>query len=102
MDTRSKQNKAFSTTRYAANLTMPAAKQMMLWLGGIVKRENKLIQEQTMQYFLQLVEHDMNGMRQEMEKLICYVGHRQVIEKADVDAVCCVFEIGRASCRERV
>lgn len=44
-----------------------------------------------MQYFLQLVEHDMNGMRQEMEKLICYVGHRQVIEKADVDAVCCVF-----------
>ena len=38
-----------------------------------------------------LVEHDMNGMRQEMEKLICYVGHRQVIEKADVDAVCCVF-----------
>ena len=50
----------------------------MLWLGGIVKRENKLIQEQTMQYFLQLVEHDMNGMRQEMEKLICYVGHRQI------------------------
>ena len=91
VDKRSKLFKAVSSTGYAANLTMPGDKQLMLWLGGIVKRENKLIQEQTMQYFLQLVEHDMNGMRQEMEKLICYVGHRQVIEKADVDAVCCVF-----------
>lgn len=91
VDKRSKLFKAVSSTGYAASLTMPGDKQLMLWLGGIVKRENKLIQEQTMQYFLQLVEHDMNGMRQEMEKLICYVGHRQVIEKADVDAVCCVF-----------
>ena len=72
VDKRSKLFKAVSSTGYAANLTMPGDKQ-------------------TMQYFLQLVEHDMNGMRQEMEKLICYVGHRQVIEKADVDAVCCVF-----------
>ena len=63
VDKRSKLFKAVSSTGYAANLTMPGDKQLMLWLGGIVKRENKLIQEQTMQYFLQLVEHDMNGMR---------------------------------------
>ena len=64
VDKRSKLFKAVSSTGYAANLTMPGDKQLMLWLGGIVKRE---------------------------KKLICYVGHRQVIEKADVDAVCCVF-----------
>ena len=91
VDKRNKLFKAVSAAGYAANLTMPGDKQLILWLAGMVKKENKLIQEQTLQYFLQIVEHDMNGMRQEMEKLICYVGHRQVIEKADVDAVCCVF-----------
>ena len=91
VDKRNKLFKAVSAAGYAANLTMPGDKQLILWLAGMVKKENKLIQEQTLQYFLQIVEHDMNGMRQEMEKLICYVGQRQVIEKADVDAVCCVF-----------
>ena len=50
VDKRSKLFKAVSSSGYAANLTMPGDKQLMLWLGGIVKRENKLIQEQTMQY----------------------------------------------------
>ena len=85
VDKRNKLFKAVSAAGYAANLTMPGDKQLILWLAGMVKKENKLIQEQTLQYFLQIVEHDMNGMRQEMEKLICYVGQRQVIEKADVD-----------------
>ena len=83
--------KAVSSAGYAACLTIPGDKQLILWLAGMVKKENKLIQEQTLQYFLQLVEHDMNCMRQEMEKLLCYVGDRQVIERDDVDAVCSVF-----------
>ncbi len=91
VDKRNKLFKAVSGEGYAANLTIPNDKQLILWLAGMVKRENKLIQEQTLQYFLQLVEHDMNCMRQEMEKLICYVGKREVIERSDVDAVCSAF-----------
>lgn len=91
VDKRNKLFKAVSAAGYAANLTIPNDKQLLVWLAGMVKRENKLIQEQTLQYFLQLVEHDMNCMRQEMEKLLCYVGERQVIERSDVDAVCSVF-----------
>lgn len=91
VDKRNKLFKAVSSAGYAANLTIPGDKQLILWLAGMVKKDNKLIQEQTLQYFLQLVEHDMNCMRQEMEKLLCYVGERQVIERADVDAVCSVF-----------
>ncbi|MGN0203133.1 MAG: DNA polymerase III subunit delta [Coprococcus sp.] len=91
VDKRNKLFKAVSAAGYAANLTIPNDKQLILWLAGMVKRENKLIQEPTLQYFLQLVEHDMNCMRQEMEKLLCYVGERQIIEKTDVDAVCSVF-----------
>lgn len=91
VDKRNKLFKVVSAAGYAANLTVPSDKQLLMWLGSIVKKEHKLIQEQTLQYFLQLVEHNMNAMRQEMEKLICYVGDRQVIEKADIDAVCCVF-----------
>lgn len=91
VDKRNKLFKAVSSAGYAANLTIPGDKQLIIWLAGMVKRENKLIQEQTLQYFLQLVEHNMNTMCQEMEKLLCYVGERQVIERADVDAVCSVF-----------
>lgn len=91
VDKRNKLFKAVSSAGYAACLTIPGDKQLILWLAGMVKKENKLIQEQTLQYFLQLVEHDMNCMRQEMEKLLCYVGDRQVIERDDVDAVCSVF-----------
>ena len=91
VDKRNKLFKAVSAAGYAANLTIPNDKQLILWLAGMVKRENKLIQEPTLQYFLQLVEHDMNCMRQEMEKLICYVGECQIIERDDVDAVCSPF-----------
>lgn len=58
------------------------------WLLGRLKRENKNITKAAMQEFFDRVGRDMGVLDREMEKLICYCMDREVIERADVEAVC--------------
>lgn len=58
------------------------------WLLGRLKRENKNITRAAMQEFFDRVGMDMGVLDREMEKLICYCMDREVIERADVEAVC--------------
>ena len=41
-------------------------------------------------HFLETVDNDMENIRQETEKLICYTEGRDVVTTADVDAICSV------------
>ena len=90
-DKRSKLYKAIAKNGYAAQLTRPDERQLLIWLAQMVKKEGKQIRESTLRYFLGLVDNDMSSLLSEMEKLICYTGTRPVIENADVDAVCSVY-----------
>lgn len=90
-DKRNKLYKAVSSAGYIATLNVPPDKQLVTWLAGMIRREDKQIRESTLDYFMSLVAHDMNSLANEMEKLIAYVGERPYIERADVDAVCSVF-----------
>ena len=91
VDKRNKLYKAVAAAGHVATLSVPPDKQLTLWLAGMVGREDKQIRESTLQYFMQLVPHDMYSMANEMEKLITYVGEKTYIDRSDVDAVCCVF-----------
>ncbi len=91
VDKRNKLYKAASSAGYIATLNVPPDKQLVTWLAGIIRREDKQIRESTLNYFMTLVSHDMYSLANEMEKLIAYVGDRPYIERADVDAVCSVF-----------
>lgn len=58
------------------------------WILGILKKEGKQITGQTMALFLEKTGTDMNIIRLELEKLLCYTMDKTVIDKEDVEAVC--------------
>ena len=89
-DKRSKLFKAVSKAGYAANMASPDEKTLKLWLGQTLKKAGKAISEATAMHFLETVDNDMENIRQETEKLICYTEGRDVVTTADVDAICSV------------
>ena len=54
---------------------------------GILAKEGKKITGRTMELFLSKTGDDMENIRMELEKLVCYTMGRDVITKEDVDAV---------------
>ena len=84
VDKRGKLYKAVKKYGYAAEFAVPNDKVLMQWLASLAGKAG------TLRYFLQLVAHDMFTMSMEMEKLISYVGERDVIEDADLEEICCV------------
>lgn len=58
------------------------------WAFGFIKKEGKQITERTLELFLEKTGTDMNRIRLELEKLLCYTLERDVIEEKDVEAVC--------------
>ena len=58
------------------------------WVLGILNKEGRKITEETMRGFLQRIGSDMERIDRELEKLLCYTIGKDVIETADVEAVC--------------
>lgn len=61
---------------------------LMQWVLGRLKKEEKKITRPVMELFLSRTGTDMLLIEQELEKLLCYTMGREVIEAADVEAVC--------------
>ena len=59
----------------------------MKWAVGILAKDGRKITRPVMEYFLGRTGDDMENIRMELEKLICYTMGREVITKEDVDAV---------------
>lgn len=58
------------------------------WVLTLLKKENKKITESTLRHFLQKTGPNMENIRRELEKVLCYTLERDVVTKEDVDAVC--------------
>lgn len=85
-----KRNRLFKKVKelgYAAELNRQDSGQLMKWAAGILNRDGKKITRQVMEYFLERTGDDMENIRTELEKLICYTMGRDVITKEDVDAI---------------
>lgn len=72
---------------YAAELKTPDEKSLSTWAAGILKRDGKKITMNTMNIFLEKTGEDMNTIKSELEKLIAYVGDREIITDEDVAAI---------------
>ena len=72
---------------YAAELNKQDTAQLMRWAAGILGRDGRKISRPVMEYFLERTGDDMENIRMELEKLVCYTMGRDVITKEDVDAV---------------
>lgn len=87
VDKRNKLYKKVKGNGYAAELKKQDADQLMRWAAGILSKDGKKITRQVMEYFMERTGDDMENIRMELEKLICYTMGREVITKEDVEAV---------------
>lgn len=87
VDKRNKLYKRVKELGYAAELKKQDSDQLMRWAAGILGKDGKKITRQVMEYFLERTGDDMENIRTELEKLICYTMGRDVTTKEDVEAV---------------
>lgn len=90
VDKRNRLYKYVNKEGRAVELKSMTAHEMKLWLARLLKKEGKQIRENTADYFLGLIDNNMYSVKNEVDKLISYVGDREEITKEDVDAVACV------------
>lgn len=87
-DKRSKLFKAADKAGRCVEFTVQDEATLKKWILGILKKEGRQIKEETLAFFLEKTGTDMNVIRLELEKLLCYTMDQTVIERADVEAVC--------------
>lgn len=87
VDKRNRLYKKVKELGYAAEMQRQDVAQLARWAGGILAREERKITGRTMELFLSMTGEDMENIRMELEKLVCYTMGRDVITKEDVDAV---------------
>ena len=88
VDKRNKLFKAVSKNGYVCEMKHQSEDALIKWAAKIFARDNKKITADTMRYILSKTGTDMEILSKEIEKLICYVGDKEVISKEDADAVC--------------
>lgn len=88
VDKRSKLFKTVQSKGYVSEFAVQDENTLKRWIAGLLNKEGKKITENTIQLFLTKTGTDMENIRMELEKLICYCMDRDVITDADVNAIC--------------
>ena len=88
IDKRSKMYKAAQKTGSVVEFKKQTDEILIRWILGRLKKEKRNITTLVMQLFLSRTGTDMENIDRELEKLICYTMGKDVIEAADVEAVC--------------
>lgn len=90
MDKRSKLYKACTANGYAAQCTVQDEATLKKWVMGLLKKENKLITPDALNLLLDKTGANMENIRREVEKLVCYKYYEEGITVADVEELCIV------------
>ncbi len=88
VDKRSKLYKAATARGRAIEFKMQDETVLKRWVLGFLKKENKNITERDLNLFLAKTGSDMENIRGELEKLLCYCLERDVVTAQDIEAVC--------------
>ena len=88
IDKRSKLYKAIAKVGRAIEFERQNEQTLKRWILGLLKKEQKQITGQTLDLFLQKTGDDMENIRKELEKLICYCLDKEVITSEDVETIC--------------
>ena len=88
VDKRNRLYKAVKDVGVISELNGMDEKNIQLWVAQLLNQSGKKITKDTLLYFLNKSGTDMEGMAQEIEKLVCYAMDKDVITVEDIDAVC--------------
>lgn len=87
VDKRNKLYKLVAKQGRAVEFSTQKEELLVRWIVGRLKKENKNITRDVLQYFLNMTGTDMGNIDRELEKLICYTMGRDVITAEDVAAI---------------
>ncbi|MBR1931665.1 MAG: DNA polymerase III subunit delta [Lachnospiraceae bacterium] len=88
VDKRCKLFKTVQSDGCAVEFAVQDENTLKRWIAGILGKEGKKVSEQTVQLLLTKTGTDMENIRMELEKLVCYCLDRDVVTAQDVEAIC--------------
>jgi DNA polymerase-3 subunit delta len=88
VDKRSRLFKAVTSKGYAALCEMQDEEMLKKWVLGLLKKENKLITGDALDLLLDKTGTNMENIRREVEKLVCYKYFDEGITATDVEDLC--------------
>ncbi len=87
VDKRNKLYKKVVKLGHAAECKRQGAAELKRWSARGLAQFGKKIQESTLELFLAKTGDDMENIHRELEKLVGYVGEREVVTQEDVEAI---------------
>lgn len=87
-DKRSKLYKAVTAKGRAVEFKTQDEAVLQRWILGILKKEGMNITGRDLAFFLEKTGSDMENIRGELEKLLCYCMGRDVITAKDIEEIC--------------
>lgn len=88
VDKRSRMFKLLKNLDGAVEFPEQDEESLKRWVAGILKKEGLRITESTAAFLLGKTGLDMENIRMETEKLICYCLNREAVTEQDIAAVC--------------
>lgn len=88
IDKRNKLYKQVKNHGYVCECNRMNHAELTKWILVRLKKENKNITKDNMNYLLEKLGDDMDNITSELDKLMSYTLGKDVIEKSDIDAVC--------------
>lgn len=88
IDKRGKMYKSVKDKGRIVELARQDEKTLVRWIMGMAKKENLMMSEAAVHYFLGKVGNDMENIQKELEKLFCYCMKHTEITVADIDEIC--------------
>ncbi|MGN0331041.1 MAG: DNA polymerase III subunit delta [Kineothrix sp.] len=88
VDKRSRIYKAVSSGGAAVEFPVQNEATLKKWILGILKKEGKQITEASLNRFLEKTGTDMENIRMELEKLLCYCMDREAVSVQDIEVIC--------------
>ncbi len=88
VDKRSKLYKAIQSKGCAVEFAIQDESTLKRWVLGMMKKENKKISENALNYLLDKTGTDMENIRKETEKLFCYCLEKDVVTEEDIEEIC--------------
>ncbi len=88
IDKRNKLYKAVNEKGYVSEMKFQTDAMLMKWIESLASKEGKRIDRSVIEYLLTKAGIQMDNVKQEFEKLVCYTYGRDVITRDDVDEIC--------------
>ena len=88
VDKRNKLYKQIKNNGYVCECSRMNNADLTKWILVRLKKENKNITRENMNYLLEKLGDNMDNINSEMDKLLSYTLNKDVIEREDIDKVC--------------